>query len=417
MRKNIVFTLFILFIFLQSNGQAIERRTNQFPSDFGYLTLPLPYVIPGAGMGFGFLGGFNNVPFGDSKTTLDIFGILITGDIGGGIVLATDVPVIPEMFLIDIGQGNFDKGSFRSYRDRRMSSDPDDYVISELSDTRFRFTRLTLTFFERMLDIFTFETNNKSTLSAIRDKDGDLIYEAEQSFEGVSRSNGFQIDYTDDRTDPQKGLKFIYTNSDSPASSSDSPDYYVQTYNVSAYLPVLSYSTFVFNWYRAGATVRKEGNTNLDYLIEKENSTCFANCDAATIEVLARNRQATNKYGSAGSLGGTERLSSFVGGRFSGAHVEFRGMEFRWNLSDEKTAFDWYFIKDIRTGFQIAFFYEEGTVADKANDLWNEKRTSVGLGTRLVTGSGFVYRLDYANGKEGGSTIVIFDYPWGTFGQ
>ena len=417
MRKNIVFILFILFILLQSNGLAIERRTNQFPSDFGYLTLPLPYVIPGAGMGFGFLGGFNNVPFGDSNTTLDIFGILITGDIGGGIVLATDVPVIPEMFLLDIGQGNFDKGSFRSYRDRRMSSDPDDYVISELSDTRFRFTRLTLTFFERMFDIFTFETNNKSTLSAIRDKDGDLIYEAEQSFEGVSRSNGFQIDYTDDRTDPQKGLKFIYTNSDSPSNSSDSPDFYVQNYNITAYIPVLSYSTVAFNWYRAGATVRKEGNTNLDYLIAKENATCFANCDTATIEVLAKNRQATNKYGSAGSLGGTERLRSFVGGRFSGAHIESRGVEFRWNLSDEKTAFDWYFIKDIRTGFQIAFFYEEGTVADKTSDLWNEKRTSVGLGTRLVTGSGFVYRLDYATGKEGGSTIVIFDYPWGTFGQ
>ena len=415
--KKIIIFLLSLFFFIHSSVYAIERRTEQFPKDFGYLTLPLPYIIPGAGMGFGFLGGFNNVPFGDLKTTLDIFGILITGDIGGGIVLATDVPIFPEMILLDIGQGNFNKGSFRSYRDRRMSSDPDDYVISELSNTRFRFTRLTLTFFERMLDVFTFETNNKSTLSAIRDKDGDLIYEADQSFEGVSRSNGFQVDYTDDRTDPQKGLKFIYTNSDSPASSSDSPDYYVQNYNITAYIPVLSYSTLAFNWYRAGATIRKQGNTNLDYLISQENATCFANCDSATIEVLAKNRQATNKYGSAGSLGGTERLRSYVGGRFSGAHVESRGVEFRWNLSDEKMAFDWYFIKDIRTGFQIAFFYEEGTVADKTSDLWNEKRTSVGIGTRLVTGSGFVYRLDYATGKEGGSTIVIFDYPWGTFGQ
>ena len=412
-----IFFILINFLVIYNSLKAIERRTDQFPSDFGYLTLPLPYVIPGAGMGFGFLGGFNNVPFGETKTTLDIFGILITGDIGGGIVLATDVPVIPKMFLVDIGQGNFDKGSFRSYRDRRMSSDPDDYVISELSDTQFRFTRLTLTFFERLLDIFTFETRNKSTLSAIRDKDGDLIYEAEQSFDGVSRSNGFQIDYTDDRTDPQKGFKFIYTNSDSPASSSDSPDYYVQNYNFTAYFPILSFSTLAFNWYRAGATVNKQGNTNLDDLIAKENATCFANCDAATIAVLAKNRLATNMYGSAGSLGGTERLRSYVGGRFSGAQVAFRGLEFRWNLSDEKTAFDWYFIRDIRTGFQIAFFYEEGSVADVKSDLWNEKRTSIGVGTRLVTGSGFVYRLDFATGKEGGSTIVIFDYPWGTFGQ
>ena len=56
-------------------------------------------------------------------------------------------------------------------------------------------------------------------------------------------------------------------------------------------------------------------------------------------------------------------------------------------------------------------------MADVASDLWKEKRTSTGFGTRLVTGSGFVYRLDFATGKEGGSTIVIFDYPWGTFGQ
>ena len=175
MFKKTIFLILLLFL-IQSSVSAIERRTEQFPTDFGYLTLPLPYIIPGAGMGFGFLGGFNNVPFGSTETTLDLFAILITGDIGGGIVLATDVPVIPKMLLLDVGQGNFDKGSFRSYRDRRMSSDPDDYVISELSDTRFRFTRLTLTLFDRMLDVFTFGTNNKSTLSAIRDKDGDLIY-------------------------------------------------------------------------------------------------------------------------------------------------------------------------------------------------------------------------------------------------
>ena len=124
-----------------------------------------------------------------------------------------------------------------------------------------------------------------------------------------------------------------------------------------------------------------------------------------------------NSNNSGGILGGTERLRSYVGGRYSGAHVESRGAEFRWNLSDEKTAFDWYFIKDIRTGFQLAFFYEEGTVANKATELWQEKRTSAGIGTRVVTSSGFVYRLDFATGQEGGSTIVIFDYPWGTFGQ
>jgi len=71
-----------------------------------------------------------------------------------------------------------------------------------------------------------------------------------------------------------------------------------------------------------------------------------------------------------------------------------------------------------KRGLPISCFLNEATDSLKETiDLWNEKRTSAGIGTRLVTGSGFVYRLDFATGKEGGSTIVIFDYPWGTFGQ
>ena len=65
MLKKTIFLILLLFL-IQSSVSAIERRTEQFPTDFGYLTLPLPYIIPGAGMGFGFLGGFNNVPFGNS---------------------------------------------------------------------------------------------------------------------------------------------------------------------------------------------------------------------------------------------------------------------------------------------------------------------------------------------------------------
>ena len=67
---------------------------------------------------------------------------------------------------------------------------------------------------------------------------------------------------------------------------------------------------------------------------------------------------------------------------------------------------DYFYLRFLDSFQFVSYFY-----------LWNEKRTSTGIGTRLVTGSGFVYRLDYATGKEGGSTIVIFDYPWGTFGQ
>ena len=132
---------------------------------------------------------------------------------------------------------------------------------------------------------------------------------------------------------------------------------------------------------------------------------------------LVIKNQTNNQYGTAGSLGGASRLRSYAGGRFSGAQVEFRGAEFRWNLTDENKPFDLLFIRDVRTGVQLAFFYEEGSVADTSEQLWDEKRTSQGAGVRLVTSSGFVYRFDLATGQEGREVILFVDYPWGTIGQ
>ena len=73
---------------------------------------------------------------------------------------------------------------------------------------------------------------------------------------------------------------------------------------------------------------------------------------------------AQNRYGSASSLGGLSRLRTYPLGRYSGAHSQFIGTEVRWNLTDEKTPFDIFIVKDIRTAFQVALFYELGTVAN-----------------------------------------------------
>ena len=56
-------------------------------------------------------------------------------------------------------------------------------------------------------------------------------------------------------------------------------------------------------------------------------------------------------------------------------------------------------------------------MADTSSEIWKEKRTSAGAGTRVVTSSGFVYRFDVATGKEGPEVILYVDYPWGTIGQ
>ena len=92
--------------------------------------------------------------------------------------------------------------------------------------------------------------------------------------------------------------------------------------------------------------------------------------------------------------------------------MAFVGVEYRWNMVDENTPFNYLFWKDVRTGKQIAFFAEAGSVAETSAELWDEYRDTVGVGFRLVTASGSVYRADIAYGDEGTELAVFFFYPW-----
>ena len=414
---------FLVLFWIQSS-QAIERRRNQFTTDFGYLLAPIPYILPGAGAGLGLIGGFNNIPIGSQKTTIDLFLVGVSGNVSGTIAGITDLPLWPETLLLDLTTVRFNKGSQRVYRDRKMDSDPENFYITELADTNLGGGRLILTLFDRMFELFTIQFDINASTSAIRDNEGNLIYkfDSPKKFQVKSRTNGSQIDWTDDRVDPRKGIRAVTTIADRPPSDSDAADYYVQDYNVTTYLPLLSSSTFALNWFRSGAVVRKQGNTDQTSLYDKlisENCsirTCTAAEETALLD-QAKVAKTTNEFGSAGSLGGASRLRSYAGGRFSGAQVEFRAAEFRWNFTDENKPFDLYFIRDVRTGIQLAFFYEEGSVANTTDQLWDEKRTSQGAGVRLITSSGFVYRFDIATGQEGREVILFVDYPWGTIGQ
>ena len=170
-----------------------------------------------------------------------------------------------------------------------------------------------------------------------------------------------RVDVTDDRLDPRMGVRFVLNRSDSPVTDQDSSESYTVDTNLTGYIPLLESSTFAINYFRSDATVTKEGVTDYQTILDdlRANYGCTAGdpCDDS-LQKLARDTELRRKYGTASSLGGSSRLRSYAGGRFSGAHTEFYGYEFRWNLTDENTPFDLYFIKDFRTGFQLAFFYE-----------------------------------------------------------
>ena len=413
------FLLLVLLILFATVSEAIERRRSQFPRDFGYLVAPIPFILPGVGTGLGLLGAFNNA----FDTTTDLYLVGIGGDVEGTITGVTDIELWPENVLLDLTYVGFNKGSQKQYAERGMDSDPEDFNVVELKDTTLYGGRLTFTFFQRRLEFFALQYNIRFQPSAViyQGKEENRIEYTDP--ETVTFSNltyGSQIDLTDDRLDPRMGVRFTMSRSESPVTDPDASESYTVDTNVSAYLPLLSSSTFAVNYFRSDATVTREGvsdqTTIFNDLMTETGCVAGTSCEDS-LQKLAQDTSLARANGTASSLGGSSRLRSYAGGRFSGAHTEFFGYEFRWNLTDENTPFDLYFIKDFRTGIQIAFFYETGTVAESRDLLWEQSKDSQGVGARLVTSSGFIYRFDVATGSEGEEVTLFIDYPWGNIGQ
>ncbi|MDH5712270.1 MAG: hypothetical protein OEZ15_11510, partial [Gammaproteobacteria bacterium] len=191
-------------------------------------------------------------------------------------------------------------------------------------------------------------------------------------------------------------------------------DFYTLNYNILAYFPLRKIDTLVLNYYQSDAHVRRQGDTDPANIRAEINANC-APADTVcltTEQELVDNFISARKYGTAESLGGDLRLRSFPQGRYQGAHMAFLGVEYRWNFKQEAKPFDYFIWKDVRTGLQLAFFAEIGTVSETSSQLWDETRESYGAGFRLIAASGAVYRFDIASGSEGTEQIIIFEYPW-----
>lgn len=412
--RILVTTFICIFFLVSTNADALDRRRDQYDADFGYLIAPFPVILPGVGTSFGVLAGVNNI----LGSQVDLNSIFITGDVSGRGLILTDINIIPKNLLFDLVYFNISKGQQKRYLERGMDSDPEEFNTIDLVDTQMNGARLTLTFWERMFELYAFGFRGEVKMSAIRDNQDEIItkFDEPQGSTFSSVNGGILIDYTDDRQDPRKGLAINFSRSDSPSSSESNLDYYTLDQSYTLYIPILSYSTLVFHYFKSDAHVNSQGETDPEVL--KLNYDCFESditlCESSVQEIVADDI-AQNTYGSSSGLGGQSRLRSFDQGRFSSAHTIFYGIEFRWNLTDERTPYDLFFMSDIRTGLQLAAFFETGSVADRPEDLWEVSRSSTGVGARLITGSGFLYRFDVATGEEGPSVIAFFGYPWGSF--
>ena len=390
-----------------------ERRKDQFPTSPAHLVVPLAYSYPGIGEGFFLMGNFSNV----FDTTTDVLAMYVTGDAAGYILQVDEAPIIEKHLFFKYYYQDIQRAVINQYDTRGMKGTSKyDYTLLDVSLALQNTAVLDLTFFDRRVDFSYVHTTTEYEVQAIRDHNGAIISALNEPFRGKdsNQSFGATFDLTDDYLDPRKGVRFGLAYQNWPAERAQDPSYYVVDYKLLAYLPMFENDTLVFNYYQSDAHVTKPGTTDPAAIRQELHLNCAA-ADSACLQSEQHLVDVFTNYrnnGTANPLGGKERLRSFPQGRFRGGHSAFAGAEYRWNFKQGVAPFDYLFWKDVRTGLQLAFFGEVGSVSETAAELWNESRTSYGVGLRLVAASGAVYRADIANGREGAELTLFFYYPW-----
>lgn len=387
---------------------APERRRTQFQSDSGYAVFPYVFDLPGIGSGYGVLGAVNNI----AGTYTDVAGTFFEGDASGQALGADSIHLIPKTLILDCGAVYINRLAVQSYDQRGMDTDENDFSEAELNDMFGVAARLTATFLDRRVEGFVAYYGQQSQFVALRDTDGKIIVESQDAASPWAETYilGGRLDLTDDYMDPRKGIRFEPSIWWSPPAG-NSANYFFVDASVSAYMPIGKRNTLAFNYLCSDAHVLVKGETD-PYQVAKDEGLDYANPEDPREVLYIDNIVAENTYGSATSLGGLSRLRSYSEGRYRGAHTQFFGVEYRWNITDEVKPFDLFFVKDVRTAIQVAPFYEIGTTVDHASELWSVTRSSYGVGLRVVTGSGLIYRLDLAYGDEGFEPCIFFQYPW-----
>ena len=407
----------ILLVSIVGPTEAMERRRDQFIKEQGHYIIPMPYSLPGIGDGFLVAGTYNNA----HDTHTDYIGFLLTGDLEGGGLVIKDVHLIHQTLIADFSYQRITKGTVNNYNERGMSSGEDDYTLLDFADNDYGAVRFTATFYDRMVEANAGVLTGKGRLVRVRDRDGNIVQEAD----GTSGDDftlytlGLLFDWTDDYHDPRRGARYQVSRWWRDENVAASSDYYQVEHNLTGYVPMGKRSTWAFNYFRSDAYVSRQGDTDFSSV----ESRAGLNCSDPTLSAdqqelcttVVNSQVANNTYGTAAGLGGWSRLRSYPNDRYKGAHVQFFGTEFRWNITEEFKPFNIGIAKDIRTGIQFAVFYERASVADQKSDLGNIWRDSYGIGARMVTASGLVIRGDYATGDEGPEVSVIVGYPWESF--
>ncbi len=421
--KNVLKIFIVCMIILiagSSYGFEIERRRDVFTKQYGHLFVPLPYSLPGLGEGLLFIGNFGNI----ADTTTDIATIIGIGDAEFIFGFLDELFIFPDYVYLQYVKAQGFKYALINYRSRGMKTEKNDFVYALGNYWEYDAPTFKLTLYDRMLELGLGRSKQKGRFEKFvapdsddLTKQGDTITEFDPALEvnfGDKLEFSARIDFTDDYRDPRKGIRNILYLDRQTASSSSEPTFDVITNDLQVYIPFLEKSTLVLNLTFSDANVRQKGETDLEVLKRQSNyySCTTESCRETTLG-NAKNTKNINKHGTSLYLGGPDRLRSYPQQRFQGAHTLYFATEFRWNFSAaDGDEIDLFFMQDLVDEMQVAFFFEQGSVSETKSELGDTIKYSFGSGFRLLSGSGNLYRADFATGDEGPQVTVIIQYPW-----
>lgn len=390
-----------------------QRRSQTFDYTSSHFIYPIASKLPGLGTASGLGVTFNNI----METDLDFTGVKLGGEFDVSVISFLNFHIWKEHLVLDTGLYDFAAGA-KMY-DRGKNSQKDDFILPYVKGRGY-FYQLTFMGLERMIELYVRTNNSNSSVESIYDSEGNQFENSDNStFSNNQTDFGFNLDLTDHRYDPRKGVRLEYLKKNPYSNNSDLSKFYIEDINMTFYIPVGDISTWAFNYFQSDAYITKQGDTDYNSIKQKLDLNCDSILDTSSKlecerieEKRIQDRINYNRFGRATSLGGSQRLRSFDNARFSAKHARFIGTEFRWNVNDSNRPIDIFFIKGVQSVFQIAFYTGVGGVDDDIEEL-DFNKNSTGVGIRTIFKGGTVFRADWAKGNEGSNFTLFIDYPWG----
>ena len=424
-KKIVLIALLLLFITYDLHAIFFERRKSIKDDIFEYYFLIAPIERPGFGSLITIGSIINNIPvpwIDDGK--FNLIGGIGKGkgenefegeDINAYGLTIIDFPILSNNFTFSPARLSATKFSYAFY-ERGIDSDPDRKFTLMADRVAQNIGEISYYFIDRKIEFFYTFFNAEVDFFGYQDYDGNIVSLKDVDGFGSGTSKwterwGLLLDDTDFRRDPRIGYFIKLDRWQWPNRTPQESSWFQYDLETTGYIPIIDMKLImVLTQYLSTSRVIKPGKVS-KYKCTDQQLLNYPKCQLIVDEAYRRDLE-NSKKGRATSLGGFERLRGYPEGRFFDEHTNFRGIEFRYYFDSVDLNFDLFFAKGFLAEFQLAGFYEQGTVSKDLNDsFWSNFKDSFGFGIRLITGSA-VARIDFGYSIEGGATTAYWDYPF-----